>query len=157
LPWPWKATPAFTGAATIELDDIGELQIAGEIPGENGAVWTGNSSFRAHSGISTSSIASFHDVLPNSVAQMIEATCLPELRLLGYETTISCDEAVSIIETFHEPYDITRPGMERDIATPENSALEVRRLQELTHPGENSIPWFPFDRVAARLREGRSA
>jgi hypothetical protein len=138
----------------IELDDLSDLRITGEIPGESGAIWRGNSSFRSHSGVSASSVGTHRDVLPHSVSQLIEAACLPELRLLGYETTLSRDEAVRIIESFREPYAITRPGMDSDRATPENSSLEVRRLQQLTRPGVDPVPWFLFDRVAARLREG---
>lgn len=138
----------------IALDDVHRLRIANEILGEDGAMWRGNSSFREHTGVSASSVAAYRDVLPRSEARMIEATCLPELRLLGYETTIAEDEAVRIIDSFREPYAITRPGMESDMATPENCALEVRRLRELTQPGVDSVPWFLFDRVATRLREG---
>lgn len=138
----------------IGLEDMAELRIPGEIPGESGAIWQGNSSFRSHSGVSASSVAAYRGILPDSVAQLIEATCLPELRLLGYDTTLSYHEAMRVIESFREPYAITRPGMESDRATPENASLEVRRLQKLMQPGLDSVPWFLFDCVAAKLREG---
>lgn len=138
----------------LAFDGVQDAQIADEIAGKDGVTWPGNSSFRAHRGVSGSSVEGYHDVLPDSTARMIEATCLPELRVLGFETNLSADEAERVIETFREPYGITRSGMENDLATPENCAIEVRRLRELANPCDEPVPWFLFARVAARLREG---
>ncbi len=137
----------------IGLENESPVKIAEEIR-EGGVPWPGNSSFQSHQGISRSSVARYRDVLPESVAAMIEAACLPELRVLGYETWIEEDQAGPIIESFREPYPITRLAMENDLATSENLSLEVRRLQELSRPDSDSAPWFLFDGVASRLREG---
>jgi hypothetical protein len=136
---------------TIDLDGS-PLKIADEIM-KDGSIWRGNSSFQAHNGVSRSSVARYGDVLPDAVSAMIEACCLPELRLLGYDTSLDEEQAMRIIESFQEPYAITRREMENDLATPENGALEMQRLRELSHPGNDPAAWFLFDRVAARLRE----
>ena len=138
----------------IDLEDVSRVLIAEEIVEKGGAVWRGNSSFQTHNGVSRSSVARYRDVLPDSVVGMIEATCFPELRVLGYETSIDEDQATRIIESFQEPYAITRREMENDLATDENRAIEVRRLRELALPANDPVPWFLFDRVATRLREG---
>jgi hypothetical protein len=137
----------------IDLENGSPVQIAEEIVEEGGIPWRGNSSFQTHHGVSRSSVARHRGVLPDSVAAMIEACCLPELRVLGYETATDEDQAMRIIESFRETYTITRLDMENDLATPENRAIEVRRLQELMRPELDPVPWFLFDRVAARLRE----
>jgi hypothetical protein len=137
----------------IDLDGV-QIRIPDEIQASAGAVWRGNSSFHNHRGISSASVGAYREVLPKAVAQMIEATCLPELRLLGYETALSPSDAIAVIEGFQEPYAVTRSGVSQDMVSPENAALEVQRLEELAHPTENPARWFLFDPVAARLREG---
>ncbi len=115
--------------------------------------WRGNSSYGDQKGINTSSIGAYKHSLAPEVAAMIEATCLPELRLLGYETTLAPAEAAQTIERFDEPYAITRSGMEGDAATTANAETEMRRLQLVTESGVDSESWFVFEEAHARLRE----
>lgn len=117
--------------------------------------WPGNSSYGEREGIDETSVGIYPDVLPGKVADAIEAATLPELRLLGYETSLARADATRAIESFREPYAMTRPGMERDAANAANARLEIERLERISQrPGAESIPWFLFERTHARLREG---
>jgi hypothetical protein len=125
-----------------------------EIHDDAGEPWRGNSSHGEHRGIGTSSVAAWRQVLPPNVAQLIEATCLPELQVLGYETSMTRADAVCAIENFREPYTITRTGMDSDAYTPANAAIEVERLDRVSHaPDDESVRWFVRAEAHAHLRE----
>lgn len=113
--------------------------------------WNGNSSFTEHAGVSAASVGVHRNVLPAGVAEEIEAACLPELRLLGYQTSMTKAEAVEVIHRFCEPYAVRR-DLEGDLATPENAALEAERLDRLRYAGGLSRQWFLFERAETRLR-----
>ncbi len=107
---------------------LGAVMVSEEIRDADGEIWRGNSSHGEHRGVDSSSVGIHRDVLPPDVAAFVEATCLPELQRLGYETTMNRADAIRSIETFAEPYTITRRGMESDAMTPANAALEIERL-----------------------------
>jgi hypothetical protein len=112
-----------------------------------------NSSFVQHDGISRASIGRYRHVLPPEVTDVIEATCLPELRLLRYGTSMTTADARDAIADFVEPY-TTRPDTVCDAATPENAALEIERLEGLVGgPLDDRRRWFLDERAEARLRE----
>ena len=113
-------------AAKLALD-LGTFDF-GKLRDESGEAWSGNSSHRAHDGVSASSVAMFRALLPPPVSRFVEAACLPELQSLGYETTLTHAEATRALHEFREPYTITRAGVESDMATPENARLEEERL-----------------------------
>lgn len=132
----------------------GEL-IAGEIRDRAGRVWTGNSSHGERRNVSTASVGSYRHILPPTVARFIEAACLPEMRLLGYPSSLKATEARGILRDFEEPYERIREDLEGDAASPANALLEVRRLDLLADPpGSVTRPWFLSERAHARLREG---
>lgn len=97
----------------------------------SGEPWRGNSSHRVHEGVSALSIGTFRTVLPPEVSAFIEAACLPELELLGYQTSLTRADAVRVLHDFREPYVITRKGLEADMATPDNARIEAQRLEQL--------------------------
>ena len=109
---------------TLEFDQLHDT---------SGSEWRGNSSHHAHHGVSASSVGTFRELLPPSVSRFIEAACLPELQRLGYETTLTRADAVRALHEFREPYTITRLGMNSDMATEENAALEEERLNHDFH------------------------
>jgi len=116
--------------------------------------WTGNSSHGERSGVSAESIGAYQRVLPESVARFVEASCLPEMQLLGYTTSLRASEAPSVLSEFEEPYEITREGMANDLAGKANAALEARRLELVAKsPSASLKSWFLFKRAHARLRE----
>lgn len=125
---------------------------AGEIRG-----WSGNSSHGERVGVSAASVGAYRQVLPDTVARFIEAACLPEMRLLGYPTSLDAEDAPGVLRSFEEPYEITREGVESDLAGgahAANIALEARRLELLAAPpSAETRPWFLFERAQARLRE----
>lgn len=114
------ATRLAIDIATFDFDHLRDA---------SGAEWSGNSSHRAHDGVTASSVGTFRELLPPAVSRFVEAACLPELQRLGYETTLTLADAVRALHDFREPYAITRGGMAGDLATEENAALEEERLQ----------------------------
>lgn len=75
-----------------------------------GEVWSGNSSFGEKSGVDTSSTMAWRNLLDPQVAAFVEACCLPELRSLGYPTTMTGDQARRVIESFTEDESGVRPS-----------------------------------------------
>lgn len=133
-------------------DELGiERMSAGDI--ETEMAWRGNSSYGDQTGVTTTSIAAYKRTLAPEVAAMIEATCLPEMQLLGYETTLTREEAIRVIARFREPYQITRSGMELDAADEANAEMEARRLHQVTESSAGSEEWFVFEEAQTRLRE----
>jgi hypothetical protein len=129
-------------------------RLTADLRDENGETWRGNSSHGERKGVSTSSVGVYERVLSTSAAMAIEAACLPELQLLGYETSLTRHEACDRISAFEDPYPNARDGMEADASTPENLELERWRLDRLIDPpGVDSVRWFLFERTHARLRE----
>ncbi|MBK5258918.1 MAG: sulfotransferase [Thermoanaerobaculia bacterium] len=138
---------------SLAIGDFDAGALDGDIRDSRGVIWPGNSShLEVVRGVSSSSVGAFRNVLPPEVATLVEAACLPELRLLGYETTLSVADSIRAISGYSEPYEITRPGMERDTATPENLGVEIERLDRLNAAG--SEEWFLFESVREQLTEG---
>ena len=131
-----------------------EARLGPDLRDPTGAVWRGNSSYGDLQGVSAASVGAYRHVLPPSVAQSIEAACLPELKCLGYDSTLTRETAMHVLERLHEHYVVTRTGMESDAATAENAALERERLQRvMVAPDDESARWFLFAQTHARLRE----
>ncbi len=117
--------PASTLSRLAERLFIADVQVR---PIEN---WAGNSSHREHEGISKSSIGVYQEMMPPAASRLIEAACLPEMQILGYETSMTREDALQTLAGLFEPYPSVRTGMERDGATPENAAAEIERLNEV--------------------------
>jgi Sulfotransferase family len=150
------ADPAATLTRLAAALDLGPLDPSRfqELRNADGSVWRGNSSFQSHVGVSAGSVGSYRTELSPGPARFVEACTLPELRLLGYETGMTADDALNIVDHFREPGTTERTGMERDLATPENAAVERQRLERLTGARRgHSRRWFLFDRTETRLRE----
>lgn len=128
---------------------------AGEIRDPSGRAWTGNSSHGERPGVSATSVGSYRQVLDPATTRFIEAACLPEMRLLRYSSSLDEEEAPGVLRDFEEPYEITREGLESDVASLANADLEVRRLELVAAPADSATqPWFLFERAHTRLREG---
>jgi hypothetical protein len=124
----------------------------------DGSVWLGNSSHRNLPELSDVSVGGYKTLLDPRVQRLIEATCLPELRLLGYETTITNAEASAALGAMSEPWDVTRTGMENDFVNSFNIRREIRRLAAVREtPGTASVKWFLFEKAHARLRQAYQA
>jgi hypothetical protein len=133
---------------------LGAVRLDGEIIDEAGDAWRGNSSHGERRGISTSSVGAHRGLMPPAAVQLIEAACLPEMQLLGYETSTTRSIASVILAELAEPYANVRSDMEEDLAKAENAAVECERLARVTEPsGADSSPWFLFRRTHTRLRE----
>jgi hypothetical protein len=130
------------------------LELDLDVPPRLELQWSGNSSYGDRDGISAHSVRAYRDVLSGELASAVEAACLPELQLLGYETALTKDDALHALKTFAEPYEVTRAGMDRDRANAENARVERERLERIASPvGPHSSAWFLFERAHARLRE----
>jgi len=138
----------------LDIPPIDDPRQPREIRDSDGSVWRGNSSHGEHDGVSQSSVGVYRRVLPPSVAAFVEATCLPELQALEYDTTMTRSEARHVLEAFREPYTVTRTGLQNDRATAQNASVETTRMDIVAdRPGADSPFWFIFERAHARLRE----
>lgn len=99
------------------------------VPDQSGRVWPGNSSFPGE--LARAGAGRYEKILAPAVARYIEATCLPELRAVGYATSMDPDEAMEVIRGFEEPYRIEREGLEAYTDDPRNIAQELQRLEAL--------------------------
>lgn len=95
-----------------------------------GRTWSGNSSFGAKAGVDTSSTTAWKDLLEPPVAELVEACTLPELRAVGYPTTMTTTDARRVIENFVEDEAGVRPSyLEMYRLTDERRAQEVERSE----------------------------
>jgi hypothetical protein len=123
-PRPWLAeVAAMLGVAPFPQTDLDH------VPDQSGDVWPGNSSFAGEAG--RAGAGRYREVLDPAVARYIEATCLPELKAMGYATSMDPAQAAEAIRGFEEPYRIEREGLETYTGDPHNVALELRRLEAL--------------------------
>lgn len=123
----------------------------------DGMPWRGNSSHRMHATISAESVGTHRDLLPPETARFVEAATFPELRVLGYATTMSEREAEDALGSYREPYADVRAGLEEDAPSLANTRREIDRIQRLHQaPDDESVRWFLFRRAHERLREAMS-
>ncbi|MBV8516045.1 MAG: sulfotransferase [Acidobacteria bacterium] len=135
--------------------ELGTMQAREELVDADGQRWRGNSSFADHDGVSGASVSRYRDTLPDDVARYVEAACLPELRLLGYESSLGDTDATRVLRAFREPYTIVRAGFDDDAATPANAAREIERLERVSaFPDGESRFWFLSETAHRKLREG---
>jgi sulfotransferase family protein len=144
-------------AEAFGLAPVSAELVSGELRDPSGQVWSGNSSHEAYRRVSPSSVGIYRRLLSPEVSSFVEAACLPELRLLGYDASLDAADAPPILHGFEEPYETRREGMDQDVAGPASATREVRRL-ELLHepPSPETTPYFLFERAHARLREAVS-
>jgi Sulfotransferase domain len=141
-------------AAALGVEPFTEAMIDRALTSAAGVRWPGNSSHRRHDGVTIGSIGTYREVLPATVAAYVEATCYPELRCLGYESSIGERDVPQILTTFEEPYEISRPDLARYSTTPADVAAEIRRAQLVREAGcDASESYFLFTDVHARLRD----
>ena len=68
----------------LGIDSYGDEALDRRIRGQDGAAWTGNSSFDDYQGVSTASVGRHASVLPDRVVELIEGLCAFEMTRLGY-------------------------------------------------------------------------
>lgn len=125
-----------------------------------GNPWHGNSSFTGHNTVSRTSLDKYKLLLDPATVSYIESTCMPELKLLNYETTISDEhEAIENINSYIEPFEIKRTDFSRDYSySTEARNLESTRLNLLSGGFSNDADienWFIFKNVFEQLKSVR--
>lgn len=141
-------------ARTLGIDLRNRRAFREGVRDEEGREWQGNSSHGPRHGISQESVGRYRELLPKETADFIEAATLPELRLLGYETSMTLRNALEVIAAWREPVPSVRPGLESDETSDVNAALEMQRLERVTDPPDHrSREWFLSTEAHARLRE----
>lgn len=74
------------GPALLRLGlDPSTLDPTRPLRDQRGRVWSGNSSFSDHHGVSSDNVATRRDRLPPATIGYIETVCRPEMRRLGYD------------------------------------------------------------------------
>jgi hypothetical protein len=141
-------------AAALGVAPFTEAMIEHALTSASGDRWPGNSSHRRHDGVTTGSVGTYRGALPAAVAAYVEAACYPELRCLGYESSIAESDVPRVLTTFEEPYQISRTDLDGDSPPAANVAAELRRAELVREPeGDASETYFLFTDVHARLRD----
>ena len=117
-----------------------------------GNLWSSNSSFLSHRGISKDSIGRYKDVLPDSIVSYIESCCLPEMRYLNYSLSQIEHFDEKTLKDFKEPFPIEHEKFSDD----KDYSLthieeEIERYNKLTGSSNLSTKeikkWFLFEKV----------
>lgn len=146
-------------AGFLGIEPFPEEVLRGEIRDQQGRLWRGNSSFADHAGIAASSIGRFRKRLPESVVAYIETACLPEMRVLGYETTIVEEFEERHLLEYADPFEKVHAKFPADYSRDQKRvADEIERFGKLRGSDEMTEKairkWFLYDRAYRRLAAG---
>lgn len=151
------ADPSATLKILADFFDISASHIPrlDQLHDQEGRVWTGNSSFDFHGGISPASVSRWRTSLPQEVVPLIEFLAGPELQALGYELTAQSSDLASAWSVWRPIDDRARAeylaGHKLD---DENMTLEIRRRASLdSEPSANDEIWFLYPDAANVLRK----
>lgn len=96
--------------------------------------------------------------LPGPEQRLVEALCLPEMRALGYETSLSAEDAAAMLSEQALDETIRREALQSYALTPERRTEELTRLAAIEDPdAEASIDAFVFPETRQRLYEALNA
>lgn len=138
---------AFLGVGEFE-PDMGVR----ELRSPSGELWSSNSSHSSSARITARSVGSYRRHLAREVDRFIQATCLAEMRRLGYELGIGVDDVVPVLESYRESAPPARPELAGYAWSPERCAEEQQRLKRLRE-GSFEAPLFLFEKAFAELAE----
>lgn len=119
-------------AKFLDVDNYKNEFFEKSIYDQNGSLWFSNSSHMPEKGITNKSVGSFRNRLSDKVVSYVEATCYPEMKVLGYEFNNKNLPNFSMIKEFKEVFPIERSEfnsyyeMEK-----ENVEAEINRLKLL--------------------------
>jgi hypothetical protein len=139
-------------AAFLNIDVFTPDILQGDIRDQYGNMWSSNSSFVSHVGISEDSIGRFKKVLPDYVISYIETCCLPEMKYLNYDLNEIEDFDEKTLDNFKEPFPIEH---EKFLDDREYSLThieeEIERYNKLTGSlnlnTDEAKKWFLFEKV----------
>jgi hypothetical protein len=144
-------------ARFLGIEPFPEEILSGGLRDQSGRAWTGNSSHGARSGLETSSVGTYRELLPPDVVHYAEAACWPEMRALGYEASLRLREVPQVLRSFADPYGDERPELAA-YQPAAGAGAEVERLLRLPEPATTASGlWFLFEDVHDRLRAAVSA
>lgn len=95
--------------------------------------WTGNSSHGDLDGVASTSVDRWRSILSPATARFIEASCLPEMRLLGMHVDLGPTDVPALMADFEDPYPLERPELAGHTG-PDAVARELERLALLRDP-----------------------
>jgi hypothetical protein len=142
----------------LGLEAFSEGAFNGGVPDQHGILWKGNSSFDDMSGISSSSVDKYVEVLPTGVTAYIEACCWPEMKVLGYNFFCEPHFDKGAVLSYKEPFQIEHERFTPDYSYRSDHIEEeierYRRLEEgrKDHDAEDAKLWFLYEAVYYKLR-----
>ncbi len=146
-------------AAFLGLGPFSEALFQDGLQDQYGNPWQGNSSFKEKRGISKDSKGRFKAVLPEAVIRFIEATCLPELKALGYPLEGSGAFDPDAVSAYRDPFEVTHAKFPPDYSSDKaHAAEEIERYGRLTGSLSTAETerWFLFEAAYRSLREAAS-
>lgn len=135
-------------ATHLEVGDFPETLLHEHLRGQDGTVWSGNSSFTDHKSISRQSVGRFHELLPAAVLRYIECVCDPEMEWLGYDRVTDSARDGECLHSFREPFGKVHEKFPADYSSdPERIRSEIQRLESLRNSAqlltsEQAAQWF---------------
>lgn len=170
----WRKSAAYAlkfsgapGYGLVRYEDMA-ADPAGEIARLGGALGTGTPECLDLDGVTdrcgriwranTSRVKGQTLALPGAEQRLAEALCLPEMRALGYEISLSIKEARALLNEQALDETITRGALQAYALTPERRAEEMSRLAAIENP-EVGAPAgaFVFPDTRRRLYEALNA
>lgn len=141
----------------LEIKPFDITSFLNGIKDQKGRRWKGNSSFaNNNNSINRNSIGNFRRMLPESVIKYIEACCYPEMKYLDYDFTAISHFSPRHIETFKEPYEITRENFTSDYSSSsEHIYQEIERYDRLKKSltKQEILKWYIFEEVFSEFQK----
>jgi hypothetical protein len=141
-------------ARVLGVDPFTDDLFATGIRGRDGRQWTGNSSHGLQTGIDSTAVGTRQALLPEGLAQAVEAICYPELKYLGYPVSLEWKDVPDVIRGFEDPYPHERESLAEYRDTAAEVTHEIKRVELLEAPStvEETRLYFLFPEVNDVLR-----
>ncbi len=121
----------------------------------DGRPWTSNSSYQPRRGLDRAAIGRYRQALDPEVTRWVESLVLPEMLCLGYEPTLSLDDAIRVLERKPEQAEVpVRRELSEYRWTDDRRTEELGRLRQLRE-GTFDEASFIYLRAFQRLRTAK--
>lgn len=144
-------------AKFLNIESYAEEIVHGELRGQNGQPWKGNSSFSDFNRISSASVGKFRNVLPPDALDYIETCCRPEMTRLDYQLcSVKAPNAASLRD-YREPFENVHAKFPADYSYAGRRVTDELTRLDMLKDGSGSIEsdtaekWFLSQRACLEL------
>lgn len=137
----------------LALPAVRVADLTGPVTDQQGMPWNSNSSHGNRDTISADSLGKYAEYLTPDIVNIIEALCLPEMRLFDYHNSLSIEQAEAVISSFDGSEELERPQLAGYLWSRERAEEEICRIKLLL-ADDYQPQYFIFERAFQRLRNG---